>query len=205
LPSLLRTETLGGFVRRAIEEKVADLLASHDKWKEAADDLQSGDFGNEAAGAISVVTPENNLRRADDAEDGLPSALKALALAMNVLSYLSTDHGVAVDFSPAPPQRLAQKLRNGTPRQRKIAREEAARLGIIPIQVVGRGLLTDDERMAISDKTVRPHWRRGHIRRVWMEGGRERYEVRWIRPVIVNRHLGPPASTHIHTIAPAPD
>lgn len=123
---------------------------------------------------------------------------------MNVLSYLSTDHGVATDFSPAPPHRIAQKLHNGTPRQRKIAREEATRLGIIPIQVVGRGILTEDERAAISDKTVRPHWRRGHIRRVWMECGREHYEVRWIRPVIVNSHLGPPIGTHIHTIASLP-
>lgn len=145
-----------GSLEEQIEEKAADLLASHDKWKEVADNLQSDEFGDEAAGAVSVVAPENNLRRADDAEDGLPSALKAFALAMNVLSYLSTDHGVATDFSPAPPQRIAQKLHNGTPRQRKIAREEATRLGIIPVQVVGRGILTEDERAAISDKTVRP-------------------------------------------------
>lgn len=197
---ILEGETVGGFVKRAVDEKIESLLASHDTWNGIAHEIQHGEFGADVAGSVVTVTPQNNLRRIDDAEAGLPSALKALGLVMNVLSYLSTDHGIVTDFSPQPPLRLAQKLHSGTDRQRKTAREDAARLGVIPIQVVGRGILTDEERKTLTDRTVRPHWRRGHIRRVWMDGGRERYEIRWIRPVIVNRHVGEPEGTHIHTI-----
>ncbi len=198
--SVLEAETVGGFVKRAVDEKIEELIASSDTWNDVANEIQQGEFGAAAKEAVVTVAPENNLRRIDDVEEGLPSALKALGLVMNVLSYLSTDHGTATDYSPQPPLRLAQKLHSGTDRQRKAAREDAARLGIIPIHVVGRGILTDEERKALTDRTVRPHWRRGHIRRVWMDGGRERYEVRWIRPVIVNRHVGEPEGTHVHTI-----
>lgn len=201
-------ETVGGFVRRMTEEKVAGLLASHDTWTRLAEEMNQSEAGHAGGRHFTTVAPENDAKRADDAEEGLPSALTALGMVMSVLSYLSTDHGttapVATDYSPAPPQRLAQKLRVGTEKQRRLAREEAFRLGIIPIQVVGRGILSDEERGALTDREVRPHWRRGHIRRVWMEGKRERYEVRWIRPVIVNRHKGDPVGMHIHTIVPAP-
>lgn len=197
-------ETVGGFVRRMIEEKVAGLLASHDVWNGIADAMNDSDAGHAGGRHFTSVATENNAHRADDAEEGLPSALKALGMVMSVLSYLSTDHGTVTDYSPAPPQRLAQKLRNGTEKQRRQAREDAFRLGIIPIQVVGRGILSDEERGLLTDREVRPHWRRGHIRRVWMDGGRERYEVRWIRPVIVNRHKGEPVGMHIHTVVPAP-
>jgi hypothetical protein len=202
---VLEGETLGGFVKRAIEEKIDDLIASSDVWNGLSEELRSGEFGRGAAKSVVTVAPKNNLGRIEDAEAGLPSALKALGLAMNVLSYLSTDHGRVNDFSPQPPQRLAKTLHNGTERQKRAAREEAGRLGILPIYVIGRGVLTDEERTALTDRTVKPHWRRGHIRRVWMDGGRERYEVRWIRPVIVNRHIGEPEGTHIHTIVTEAD
>lgn len=194
-------ETVGSFVRRITEEKVADLLASHEVWTGIAEAMNRGDAGHAQGRHFTSVAGDNNARRADDAEEGMPSALSALSITMSVLSYLSTDHGVSHDHAPAPPARLAQRLAKGTEKQRRQAREEAFRLGIIPIQVVGRGLLTDEERGALTDREVRPHWRRGHIRRVWMDGGRDRYEVRWIRPVIVNRHKGEPEGTHIHTIA----
>lgn len=201
-------ETVGGFVRRMTEEKVAGLLASHETWTRLADEMNDSEKGHADGRHFTTVAPNNNAKRADDAEKGLPFALKALGMVMSVLSYLSTDHGtaapIATDYSPAPPQRLAQKLRSGTEKQRRLAREEALRLGVIPIQVVGRGILSDEERGALTDREVCPHWRRGHIRRVWMEGKRERYEVRWIRPVIVNRHKGEPVGIHVHTIAPAP-
>lgn len=53
---------------------------------------------------------------------------------------------------------------------------------------------------------VRPHWRRGHYRRVWMGStatNDRRTEVRFISPVLVNSHLGRPAPS-VYAWGPLP-
>lgn len=49
----------------------------------------------------------------------------------------------------------------------------------------------------LSNRPLRPHICRGHIRRVQIGAGRERIEVRWIRPVIVNDYEGEPVGVHV--------
>lgn len=196
-------ETVGGFVSRVTEEKLDSLRRQHGVWAGIVEQANASEIGRPAGRLFSEVAEQNNVARAATAEEVLPLTLKAVSLLMNVLCYLSTEHVQASDWSPRPPLKLQQRLNRGTGKQRRQAREDALRLAILPIRVVGRDVLTDAERAILSDRTVRPHWRRGHIRRVQVGAGRERTEVRWIRPLVVNSHKGDPVGVHVHILEPA--
>lgn len=132
---------------------------------------------------------------ASELRDGREKALlnnfavgaESVSCAVSLCCYLSSG-GDSEERWPDTHSNLVRESVEGTPRERKNARSELTRLGILPFRYV-RGVPID--RSAItSGRSVSVHWRRGHFRSVPMGEGRVRREIRWIKPVLVNAKTG---------------
>lgn len=200
-------ETVGQFVARCVEERVAGLLSDEheEARRKAVDEINADpDHGHAAGRHYESVAQRNNARRADEVEAAAPAAARALSLVVNLMCYLSTEPELKRDYSPPLPKALAQKA-NGTPRQRQVAKEEMVRLGILPIMVAGRGSVPEpaEEAGLPTGRTTAAHWRRGHYNTYWTGPGRTIPRIHWIKPRIVNEKRGTPTGVHVHPVVPA--
>jgi hypothetical protein len=202
---LIEGETVGEFVSRCVENRVADLLSDrHEQERQQAIATANADpeIGHASGRHYESVAQRNNAIRADDVEKGAPAAARALALVVNLMCYLSTEPPLAHDYSPQPPRALAQRAASGTDRQKRLAREEMARLSILPIKVAGRGSqpTAAEDGTVPTGRTTASHWRKGYYNKYWTGVGRKILRLVWIAPQIINGHLGAPRGIHMHPV-----
>lgn len=197
-------ETVGALVARCVADRAAELRdrESSKQIEAAVKEANESENGHSAGRYFESVSKENNARRADNVEAGAAAAAEALSLIVNLMCYLSTEPETKRDYSPRPPRTLLDKVANGTERQKRVAREEMFRLGILPILVAGRG--SEPEGAVTGSATtgaeMPSHWRRGHYNTYWTGAGRTVPRIRWIRPQVVNGHKGSPQGAHFHPV-----
>jgi hypothetical protein len=128
-------------------------------------------------------------------------------LVANVLLYLSSSDGQC----DRPDTSLFKLSESETHLGRKRKLEHKIALGNLPDEyIVGQHVEFDGKHADLpvlggveSDRSVRPHWRRGHWRRVWLgrhdEPETRHLKPRWIKPKLVNEDRGPaPESVTYH-------
>ncbi len=129
-----------------------------------------------------------------------------LSLAANALLYLSIyPEEIGDGWSEGAPEKLVQTATSGKPKKKDEAVRHLWSMGYTRLKLCGLGLQPlYDKTDAPSGRTVRPHWRRGHWRRVWHGVGRTELRRARIRPVIVNYCPGddmPPLPGRIYQIS----
>ncbi|WP_298842016.1 hypothetical protein [uncultured Salinicola sp.] len=198
-------ETVAGFTQRCVEARVAELLAHAESGnlRKAAEEINAHpEHGNAAGRHVVSVGERNNAIRADRHEEGAEAGAKALGLIVNLMCYLSTEPELDVDYSPRPPAKLAQKASTGSQRDRRNARAEMHRIGVLPIVVAGRKEAVEAKERSEGEagEGTASHWRRGHYHLYWTGPGRTVPRLNWVRPVIVRADKGRPEGSHHHPV-----
>ena len=124
--------------------------------------------------------------------------LRALALAFNVIAYLTVrPHDTTPEWVDAP-EALADALASDDPQRRAAAARKAAKRGAAMVRVVGGGIAPPPPgRGSGVGNGPCTHWRRGHWRRQPHGAGMAMRRLVWIAPVVVSGHgdLAPQIAT----------
>lgn len=133
------------------------------------------------------------------------SALVASAMRMlvNSLLYISSPKAeVEVEYGDDAPEGWVKKAANGDKNAIKVLEHR----NCTKVRVCGRQLRKSIDETASGDRTVEPHWRKGHWRRVVFGEGRTERRWHWFLPTVVNSRLGMPGEdARIYDISDVPE
>jgi len=164
---------------------------------------------NEAKAVFqSVNFPENAENVTDTELDVFNLHIKFIEdtsrILVNSLLYLSLpkkDKDILVDYPFDLPFNFNKKLTLAkTKKESGIIENKIKETGYSKIQYVGNSFKSISNHKSESGNNISPHWRRGHWRN--QPFGKELKESKliWIKPTIVNTHLGKPEKGHVYEI-----
>jgi hypothetical protein len=126
----------------------------------------------------------------------------AMRLLVNSLLYISSPKAeVDVEYGSDAPEGWVKKALKGDANATKVLDHRPC----TKIRVCGRKLMQSLAGTSETGKSVEPHWRKGHWRRVVVGEGRAQRRWHWFLPTVVNSKLGLPkdgSRVYDHTNAP---
>lgn len=127
-----------------------------------------------------------------------PYIHQALNMAANCMCYLAWDKAELREaYPPEAPLRLVQQTKIHRPTEQRRAASKLGALGFRVVRIGGERL-AESIGLSPGERTVPPHWRRGHWRHQKHGKGRASVKLIWIQASIVNKDGGAPQHGHIY-------
>lgn len=122
----------------------------------------------------------------------------ALQMAGNCLCYLAWDKAeMRQEYPPEAPARLVNQCASQRPTEQRRAASKLNSLGFRVVTMCGERM-ADAIGLARGERSMPPHWRRGHWRHQRHGKGLSSIKVLWINSAVVNAEKGAPEMGHIY-------
>ena len=193
-------------INDAVEKGIADFLA--DNAPPPEDLTQTVERPDGTTTTLVDVRTRNRRRRIEQFRAQEPSFRKCLNILVNAACFISfRPEDIDDSWVGNPPAELIAALEDsGKTRAGRARKRDAVRIlndaDYVRIRICGKALFsepTSGEELG-AGKSPRAHWRRGHWRRQRHGPGLSLFHMRWIRPTLVCKDVGPIVDARIYDV-----